>query len=64
MLKKKGIDIPIYKAKSLFSTQLQVTSFPTTFIIDAEGNIISKHEGATDWSKPEVQKQILDLVKK
>lgn len=60
---KKKYTVPMYEAVSLFSTQLQVTSFPTTFIIDKEGNIVSKHDGATNWNLPEVQKPIVDLTK-
>ncbi len=56
--------VPMYEPNSPISTQLRVDQFPTTFIIDKEGNIVSKHEGATEWELEEVQKPILDLVKK
>ncbi len=61
-IKEKEYTVPMYEATSLFSTQFKIDQWPTTFIIDKEGNIVSKHQGATDWTLPEVQKPILDLV--
>ncbi len=61
-IEEYGYTVPMYVANSPISKQLEVQQFPTTFIIDKEGNIVSKHQGATDWTLPEVQKPILDLV--
>ncbi len=60
-IEKESYTLPFYEPASPMSVQLKVDYFPTTFIIDKEGNIVSKHEGATDWSLPEVQKAVLEL---
>ncbi|MBI4384015.1 MAG: TlpA family protein disulfide reductase [Nitrospinae bacterium] len=40
-----------------------VVSLPTTFLIDPEGKIIGVHEGADDWSHPEVLQFFEGLLK-
>jgi len=42
--------------------QYQVVAFPTTFVLDAEGNLRNKHIGYTPGSENELKKEIEELL--
>lgn len=58
-LLKKGYDIPIFLEIEKPPVQMQVSTIPTTFLIDKEGNIIIQKTGAAKWDSEEVR-SILD----
>ncbi len=55
-MKKNGYDLPVYQASTALPASLFSGNLPTTFIIDANGNVLQKHEGMAryDTKKMEV----------
>ncbi|MUH35515.1 TlpA family protein disulfide reductase [Zobellia amurskyensis] len=51
--KRKGYDLPIYAPASNLPTMLQSSALPTTYVIDADGNLALTHTGMADYSDPE-----------
>jgi thiol-disulfide isomerase/thioredoxin len=47
--KRKGYDLPIYAVASNLPAMFQSTALPTTYIIDAEGNLALTHKGMADY---------------
>lgn len=54
--KRKGYDLPIYAPASTLPPMYQSSAIPTTFIIDADGNLAMTHEGMADYGDPEFKK--------
>ena len=48
-IKEKGFSFPVYLPAGPLPSQLNVSSIPTTFIIDPNGRISSKEVGATNF---------------
>ena len=48
--KKKGYNLPIYAPASGLPAMYQSSSIPTTYVIDAEGNLAWSHKGMADYS--------------
>ena len=59
--KRKGYDLPIYAPASNLPPMFQSSAIPTTFIIDADGNLVLTHEGMADYSDPEFKKFLHSL---
>lgn len=51
--KRKGYNLPIYAPESSLSAMYVSSAIPTTFVIDAEGNLALTHKGMADYSDPE-----------
>ena len=51
--KRKGYDLPIYAPASNLPEMFQSSSLPTTYIIDAAGNLALTHKGMADYNDPE-----------
>tara|TARA_R110002074_G_scaffold393815_1_gene580709 strand:+ start:10123 stop:10755 length:633 start_codon:yes stop_codon:yes gene_type:complete len=60
--KRKGYGLPIYAPASNLPTMFQSSALPTTYIIDAEGNLALTHKGMADYSDPEF-KEFLNSLK-
>lgn len=48
-LKKQGWDLPVYFSSTPAPSQLSAQSLPTTYVINASGQIIHRSEGMRDW---------------
>jgi len=60
--KSKGYDLPIYAAASNLPAMYQSSAIPTTYVIDADGNLALTHKGMADYSDPEF-KEFLNSLK-
>ena len=60
---KNKYTFPVYQPTGSLPKQLQVPSIPTTFIIDKNGNIVSKKVGATNFNTDKFKKYLEDLAK-
>ncbi|MBY0245954.1 MAG: TlpA family protein disulfide reductase [Sphingobacteriaceae bacterium] len=49
-LDKKGYAFPLYKLNSNISTDLYKGILPTTFVLNKEGTVVFREEGAADYS--------------
>ena len=54
---------PVYQPKGSLPDLLQVPSIPTTFIIDKNGNVVSKSVGVTNFNTNKFRKYLEDLAK-
>ena len=61
--KRKGYDLPIYAPASNLPAMFQSSALPTTYVIDADGNMALTHKGMADYSDPKFKDFILDLKK-
>ena len=50
---RKGYDLPIYAPASNLPSMYQSSTIPTTYVIDAAGNLVWTHKGMADYSDPE-----------
>jgi len=55
--------MPVYEASSLLPKVIIPKSFPTTYIIDKQGEVVLKDIKTNDWNSPEIHK-ILDELNK
>jgi thiol-disulfide isomerase/thioredoxin len=53
---------PVYRPSGSLTSQLDIPSIPTTFIINKEGKIVSKEVGASDFDTPKFRKFLLSLT--
>ncbi|WP_335965513.1 TlpA disulfide reductase family protein [Galbibacter sp. PAP.153] len=60
--KRKGYNLPIYEPGSNMPTMYQSSAIPTTFVIDAKGNLALTHKGTADYSTQEF-KEFLNSLK-
>jgi thiol-disulfide isomerase/thioredoxin len=64
-LAKMKVDLPILlDSDGAVLRDWRVFAFPTTFVLDVEGNIKLALFGAAEWDAPEVVKQVTDLLPK
>ena len=59
--KRKGYDLPIYAPASNLPAMLQSSALPTTYVIDADGNLALTHKGMADYSDPEFKEFLNSL---
>jgi thiol-disulfide isomerase/thioredoxin len=59
--KRKGYDLPIYAPGSKLPSMYQSSAIPTTYVIDADGNLALTHKGMADYSDPEFKKFLNSL---
>ncbi|HEY0899100.1 MAG TPA: TlpA disulfide reductase family protein [Sphingobacteriaceae bacterium] len=57
-------NLPVYTPASEIPQSFLSGAIPTTIIIDKEGRVMGRHEGAGDYSRPEVIKFFKDLLSK
>jgi len=53
---------PVYRPSGYLTTQLDLPSIPTTFVINKEGMIVRKEVGATDFDTPKFKKFLTSLT--
>ena len=58
---KKGYHLPIYTLAGAIPAMYESSAIPTTFVIDAKGNLSLTHKGMADYSKPEFKKFLKSL---
>lgn len=51
--KRKGYDLPIYAPASNLPEMYHSSAIPTTYVIDADGNLAMTHKGMADYSDSE-----------
>ncbi len=59
--KRNGYDLPIYASGSNLPAMYQSSAIPTTYVIDAKGNLALTHKGMADYSDPEFKKFLNSL---
>ena len=60
---KNSFTFPVFQPKGYLPDLLQVPSIPTTFIIDKNGNIVSKKVGTTNFNTSKFKKYLEELAK-
>ena len=60
----KKFTFPVYLPTTYLTDQLIVPSIPTTFIIDKNGNLVSKEIGTTNFNTKKFKKFMVELSKK
>ena len=61
-LQKNNYTMPVYEAQTLLPKVLIPGSFPTTYILDKNGDIVRKEIKSADWNSPEVHQLINKLL--
>ncbi|MDT7827472.1 TlpA disulfide reductase family protein [Pricia sp. S334] len=51
--KRKGYGLPIYTLASSLPSMFRSSAIPTTYVIDADGNVALEHEGMADYNTKE-----------
>lgn len=62
-LEENNYTMPVYEAQSLLPKVVIPKSFPTTYILDKEGNIVLKDIKSRDWNSQEIHQILDDLLK-
>ncbi|EGV44884.1 TlpA family protein disulfide reductase [Bizionia argentinensis JUB59] len=57
----KGYNLPIYAAASRLPKMYESTAIPTTYVIDAKGNLALKHKGMADYNAPDFKEFLKSL---
>ncbi len=63
-MKKKEYTLPVYRARTQAPQEFGFSVLPTTFIIDKEGKIISRHAGMADYDNEDVRNLLTGLAAK
>jgi thiol-disulfide isomerase/thioredoxin len=61
-LVKKGYELPVYFPQMNTPKLLRSRSFPTNYLIDAQGTILIKETGAADWNSEKVRTLLDSLL--
>jgi len=62
-LKQNNYSVPVYIATSPLPEKFLVRIFPTTFIIDKNGQILKREDGSEDWNSDK-NREYIDFVTK
>lgn len=60
-VERKDYNLPIYAPMSNLPAMYQSSAIPTTYVIDAEGNLALTHKGMADYSNAEFKKFLNSL---
>lgn len=60
---KNDFELPVYIPSGPVPPVFLAGALPTTVILDKEGKMAIRHEGAADYSNPEVEKLLRELMK-
>lgn len=60
---KRNFKVPIYQLAGPIPAQFQSQVLPTTFVIDAERNLVLKHEGMADYNKEQFRLFLQSLTR-
>jgi thiol-disulfide isomerase/thioredoxin len=61
-LDESGYNLPVYFQKSAASGVLNIQSYPTSYLISAEGEILIQKKGAADWNSRSFRKKLDELL--
>lgn len=61
-IEKEGYTFPVYTALSPIVTEMKPRAFPTTIILDKQGQIRISDVGAKDWNAPQVRELLDELL--
>lgn len=61
-IEKEGYTFPVYTALSPIVTEMKPRAFPTTIILDKQGQIKISDVGAKDWNAPQVRELLDELL--
>jgi len=61
-LDESGYDLPVYFQKSAAYGVLNIQSYPTSYLISAEGEILIQKKGAADWNSRSFRKKLDELL--
>ena len=61
--KNNAFTFPVFMSSGNLTSQLNVPSIPTTFIIDRKGKIVLQHIGSTNYDTDKYRKLLTDLSK-
>lgn len=61
---KKNYNIQFYNSSEMIPKKLETESFPTTFIIDKQKNIVLKSVGAHNWNSNNIHTILDEIIKK
>ncbi|SRX55177.1 TlpA disulfide reductase family protein [Aequorivita sp. CIP111184] len=59
--KRKGYNLPIYAPASNLPSMYESSAIPTTYVIDADGNLALTHKGMADYNSDEFKKFLNSL---
>lgn len=59
--KRKGYNLPIYAPADNLPAMYESSAIPTTYVIDAAGNLALTHKGMADYGDPEFKKFLNSL---
>lgn len=62
-LQDNSITVPAYELNSLLHESLKPKSFPTTLIINKQGEVVLKETGAADWDSESVHQLLDELIR-
>ncbi|MBT0606733.1 TlpA family protein disulfide reductase [Aequorivita echinoideorum] len=60
-VKRKEYDLPIYSAASTIPDMYDSNALPTTYVIDANGNLALTHQGMADYNNEEFKEFLKNL---
>ena len=58
----KGYDLPVYRMKTNYPDPLEGYKLPTSYLIDKNGRIVIKKEGAADWNSTGFRNTLEELL--
>lgn len=61
-LTSKNYDLPVFIQQTQLPKPLENNSIPSTFLINAQGEIIAKAKGAAKWNNDEIHKIIKSML--
>jgi hypothetical protein len=59
--KRKGYNLPIYTLAGKLPKMYESSAIPTTYVIDANGNLALTHKGMADYSSSEFKEFLYNL---
>lgn len=64
VLEEAGVHLPVfYDPEGKIPERLQITGMPFSYLVDAEGKVISVHEGLREKDQHEIEKQLQQQLK-
>lgn len=64
LVKRKKWDFPVFFPIGKYPEQLSTNSLPTTFVIDADGNIVLRKSGIANWNSGRMRNILNSLIDK
>ena len=56
-------NLPLLPPGGDVSEQLHMRLMPTSFLIDAQGRVVKRHDGFTEEEEPELEREVRALMK-